>query len=45
MTAITNDEALYNALGGPVSTAVILVAASAVLLGGYSLWNLKRLKG
>ena len=45
LSVITNDEALYNALGGPVSTAVILVAASAVLLGGYSLWNLKRLKG
>ena len=44
LSVITNDEALYNALGGPVSTAVILVAASAVLLGGYSLWNLKHLK-
>ena len=45
LSIIANDEALNNALGGPVSAALILIAASAVLLGGYSLWNWKHLKG
>jgi len=45
LSVIANDEALYSALGGPVRTAVIMIAASAVVLGGYSLWNWKHLEG
>jgi len=45
LSIIANDEALYNALGGPVCTAVIMIAASAILLGGYSVWNWKHLEG
>ena len=45
LSIVANDEALYSSLGGPVSAAIILVAASAVLLGGYSLWNVRHLKG
>ena len=45
LSIVANDEALYLALGGPVLATVILVAASAVLLGGYSLWNWKHLEG
>ena len=44
LSIVANDEALYQALGGPVSATAILVAASAILLGAYSLWNLKHLK-
>ncbi|MBQ9252903.1 MAG: CPBP family intramembrane metalloprotease [Clostridia bacterium] len=44
LSIVANDEALYRALGGPVSAMAILVAASAVLLGGYSLRNLKHLR-
>ena len=45
LSIIANDEALYNALGGPVCTTVIMIAASAILLGGYSVWNWKHLEG
>lgn len=45
LSVVANDEALNSALGGPVLTAVIMIAASAVLLGGYSFWNWKRLEG
>ena len=30
LSVVANDEALNNALGGPVLTAVIMIAASAV---------------
>ena len=45
LSVVANDEALNNALGGPVPAAVIMIAASAVVLGGYSLWNWKYLNG
>ena len=45
LSVVANDEAMNSALGGPVLTAVIMIAASAVVLGGYSLWNWKRLEG
>ena len=45
LSVIANDEALNSALGGPVSAALIMIAASAVVLGGYSLWNWKHLEG
>ncbi len=45
LSIIANDEALYIALGGPIRTMVIMIAVSAVLLGGYSVWNWKHLEG
>ena len=45
LSVIANDEALNSALGGPVPAAAILLAASAVVLGGYSIWNRKHLEG
>ena len=45
LSVIANDEALNSALGGPVSAALIMIAASAAVLGGYSLWNWKHLEG
>jgi len=45
LSVVANDEAMNSALGGPVLSAVILIAASAVLLGGYSAWNWKHLEG
>jgi hypothetical protein len=45
LSVVANDEALNNALGGPVPAAVIMIAVSAVVLGGYSLWNWKHLNG
>ncbi len=45
LSIIANDEALYSALGGPVRATVIMIAASAILLGGYSVWNWKHLEG
>ena len=45
LSVVANDEALNSALGGPVPTAVIVIASSAVVLGGYSLWNWKHLNG
>ena len=45
LSVVANDDVLNNALGGPVLTAVIMIAASAVVLGGYSLWNWKHLEG
>ena len=45
LSIVANDEALNGVFGGPVFAAVILIAASAVLLGGYSLWNWKHLEG
>lgn len=45
LSVIANDEAMNNALGGPVLTSVIMIAASAVILGGYSAWNWKHLEG
>jgi len=45
LSIIANDEALNSALGGPVLANVIMIAASVVLLGGYSIWNWKHLEG
>lgn len=45
LSIIANDEALYITLGGPIRTTVIMIAVSAVLLGGYSVWNWKHLEG
>ena len=45
LSIISNDEALNSALGGPAAATVILVAASALVLGGYSVWNWKHLEG
>ena len=45
LSIVANGEALNGALGGPVLTAVIMIAASAVVLGGYCLWNWKHLNG
>ena len=45
LSIVANGEALNGALGGPVLTAVIMIAASAAVLGGYSLWNWKHLNG
>ena len=45
LSIIANDEALNSALGGPVLANVIMIAASAALLGGYSIWNWKHLEG
>ena len=45
LSVIANDEALNSALGGPVPAAIILIAASAIVLGGYSAWNWKHLEG
>ena len=45
LSVIANDSALNSALGGPVQATVIMIAASAVVLGGYSAWNWKHLKG
>ena len=45
LSVVANDEALNSALGGPVLTAVIMIAAGAVVLGGYSVWNWKHLDG
>ena len=45
LSVIANDEAMNNALGGPVLTSVIMIAASAVILGAYSAWNRKHLEG
>ena len=45
LSVVANDEALNSALGGPLPAALIMIAASAVILGGYSLWNRKHLEG
>ncbi len=45
LSVIANDEAMNSALGGPVSAALIMIAASAVVLGTYSVWNWKHLEG
>ncbi len=45
LSIIANDVALYNALGGPIRTTVIMIAVSAILLGGYSVWNWRHLEG
>ena len=45
LSVVANDEALNSVLGGPVPAMVIMIAVSAVVLGGYALWNLKHLKG
>ncbi len=45
LSVIANDEALNSALGGPVPAALIIVAAGAAVLGGYSFWNWKHLEG
>jgi membrane protease YdiL (CAAX protease family) len=44
LSLAAHDEALYSVLGSPLAATVILVAASAVLLGGYTLWNWKHLE-
>ena len=43
LSVIANDEAMYRALGGEVSSSLILLGAGTLLLGGYTLWNLKHL--
>ena len=45
LSVISNENAQMQALGGPVAATAILVGASAVLLGVYTLWNRKHLKG
>ena len=45
LSVIANDEAMYIVLGGPVNTTLIMIAASAVVLGGYTVWNWKHLEG
>ncbi len=45
LSVIANDEAMNSVLGGPVVTTVIMIAVSAVVLGGYSVWNWKHLEG
>ena len=45
LSVIANDEAMNSALGGPVLTTVVMIAASAVVLGAYSVWNWKHLEG
>ncbi len=45
LSVVANDEALNSVLGGPVPAMVIMIAFSAVVLGGYALWNLKHLEG
>ena len=45
LSIVANDEAMLKTLGGPVTSAAILVAASAVVLGGYTFWNWKHLEG
>lgn len=45
LSVVANDDALNSALGGPVPALIIMIAVSAVLLGGYSVWNWKHLKG
>ena len=45
LSVISNENAQMRALGGPVAATAILVGASAVLLGVYTLWNRKHLKG
>ena len=45
LSIVSNDEAMFKALGGPVAAMVVLIAASALVLGGYALWNWKHLEG
>ena len=45
LSVLENEEAMYRALGGPVPARAILIAASAAVLGGYSLWIRKHLEG
>lgn len=45
LSVVANDEALNSFLGGPVPAMVIMIAVSAVVLGGYALWNMKHLEG
>ena len=45
LSIVANDDALNSALGGPALAMVIMIVASAVVLGGYSVWNWRHLKG
>ena len=45
LSAFSNEEAQFQALGGRDAAAVILIAGRAVILGGYALWNWKKLEG
>ena len=45
LSVISNENAQMRALGGPVAATAILVGASAVLLGVYTVWNRNHLKG
>ena len=45
LSIVANDEAMFQTLGGPVTAMIILVAASAIVLGGYAFWNWKHLEG
>ncbi|MBR5962416.1 MAG: CPBP family intramembrane metalloprotease [Clostridia bacterium] len=45
LSVISNENAQMRAFGGPVAATTILVGASVVLLGVYTIWNRKHLKG
>ena len=45
LSIFSNEEAQFGALGGKVPAAVILIAGSALILGGFSVWNWKHLEG
>ena len=45
LSIFSNEEAQLASLGGPISAAIIQIAGSALLLGGYSVWNWKHLEG
>lgn len=44
LSAVSNDEAMYQALGGKKTAVLILSGACIILLGSWSLWNWKHLK-
>ena len=45
LSIFSNEEAQFRALGGQTAAIIILIAAGAVILGGYSVWNWKHLEG
>ena len=45
LSVVSNEEAQFRALGGAFSAAVILMVFCAAVLGAWSLWNWKHLKG
>lgn len=44
LSVFFNEEAQFRALGGQAAAAVILIAAGAIVLGAYTLWNWKHLE-